>query len=504
MDLPRSRHRGVWREIDEVSGLAAQRRDRGLPRIPSRPYRSDRTVRRAHNPPEWCVQPRQSTRSEPIAAPFLDWWADRAQARLPDREPGRHVRRSPVDRSRAEKLDAARAPRPRLERRVLEPPGRKLARSGSGYRVERTAAALLPLQRIRPADLSSTTWARRPASGSPSTRSSRSSVSDTRMSSSRAVTGRGPGSLHHSRHPPRRCRSTRGRAGSIATLLVHAERGHGKTPPNPFAEGAAFERWLNEHVGPHEVTRYLRAFYNERPDVRAAFPDINGNDARLFVDWIRSEAATPERIDQRLVPRPPHPTRVNGVNVAGYFAAENGVGEAARLFLKAFEAVDVPSTVVPYRNTRSRQDIPVNDHDTRHIHDVNVLYSSTPINCPPFSPTLPSCVPKAGIGSVSGRGKWTCCPNGWRRRRCTSMRSGRTANTQPLRSARRRPGPCSRSHRRSQSRAVTASRAKSWVSRPRVSCSCTVRPRQRVRAKEPDRRVEASGELFRRRAALIC
>ncbi len=156
--------------------------------------------------------------------------------------------------------------------------------------------------------------------------------------------------------------------------LVRSERGHGKEPPNPFATRSpdAFERWLNDHVGPHEVTRYLRAFYDEREDVRAAFPDIDADDARLFVDWVRTEGGQYEGIPPRLVPRPASRPKIFGVNVAGYVAAENGVGEAARSIISVIEAAGVEATVFPYHNTPSRQEHPVVEHGST-THDLNVL-----------------------------------------------------------------------------------------------------------------------------------
>ena len=156
--------------------------------------------------------------------------------------------------------------------------------------------------------------------------------------------------------------------------LVKSEREGAAEPPNPFdtRRPDAFEDWLNEMTGPQEVTRYLRALYEEREDIRHAFPDIDGADARLFVDWVRETGAPHTGIPDRLVPRPLHPKEVAGVDISGYMSAENGVGEAARKVVKIFEMADVPHTVLSYRNTRSRQDVVVNDTDAA-LFDVKVL-----------------------------------------------------------------------------------------------------------------------------------
>src|SRR5688572_3050648 len=47
-----------------------------------------------------------------------------------------------------------------------------------------------------------------------------------------------------------------------------------------------------------------------------------------------------------------------GVNIAGYFRAELGVGEAARLLISAVEAAGLPYVTIPWDRTRSRQEHP--------------------------------------------------------------------------------------------------------------------------------------------------
>ncbi len=143
-------------------------------------------------------------------------------------------------------------------------------------------------------------------------------------------------------------------------------------PPNPFDAGDAFERWLNQSVGAQEITRYLRALYDERADLKVAFPDIDGVDARRFVDWVRTTGAVHERIPERLVPRPSTASVVGGVNLAGYLAAASGVGEAARRMADALRAGRVPTATITYRNTRSRQDA-VTASEAGPLHDVNLV-----------------------------------------------------------------------------------------------------------------------------------
>lgn len=154
--------------------------------------------------------------------------------------------------------------------------------------------------------------------------------------------------------------------------LIAAERERRSEPPNPFVDGTRFERWLNEIVGPQEITRYLRALYDENEELKAAFPDIDGTDARLYVDWVRTAGALHEKIPERLVPRPVVRGDIRGVNLAGYLTAENGVGEAARQLASAFDAAHLDVVLRPYDNTRSRQQIDV-ERTVETAHPVNIV-----------------------------------------------------------------------------------------------------------------------------------
>lgn len=152
-----------------------------------------------------------------------------------------------------------------------------------------------------------------------------------------------------------------------------SKQGSAKEPPSPFGpEGEeGFLNWLNEPVGKTSpvVTRYMLAVYNERKDVKKAFPDPAGADAGDFRDWylryghreldlpavllpvdVRSEAETGGDASV-LIPAAP-------VNVAGYFRAELGIGVAARALLTGLEAAGIPFNTIPFGATASRQSYP--------------------------------------------------------------------------------------------------------------------------------------------------
>src|SRR5215471_853946 len=153
------------------------------------------------------------------------------------------------------------------------------------------------------------------------------------------------------------------------SALVESEHGNGPEPPDPFDEArpGAFLAWLNspEESGPRRVSRYLYQIYRSRVDLQIHFRDIHGADAPRFLDWIRQDGVVQARIPQELLPerravessKRGEPLALEeGVNVAGYFKSELGIGEAARLMVRAVEAARIPySTITTDTGALSRQ-----------------------------------------------------------------------------------------------------------------------------------------------------
>lgn len=152
-------------------------------------------------------------------------------------------------------------------------------------------------------------------------------------------------------------------------------------PPDPFDrfDPDAFINWLNssdsEGFAP-QIPRYLFALYEERLDLRYAYPGLAHADAGRYLDWVMRYGATenhipPElcRFDQSLRRSPaddlaetagPGTLRrreplPDGLNVAGYFKAESGVGEMARLVLSGIEKSSTPCSTFAYQSRYSRQ-----------------------------------------------------------------------------------------------------------------------------------------------------
>lgn len=151
------------------------------------------------------------------------------------------------------------------------------------------------------------------------------------------------------------------------------KQGSAKEPPSPFGpEGEeGFLNWLNEPVGKTSamVTRYMLAVYDERKDVKKAFPDPRGADAGDFRDWYLRYGHRELDLPAVLLPfdaRSEIETRGDAsvlipaaaVNVAGYFRAELGIGVAARALLTGLEAAGIPFNTIPFGATASRQSYP--------------------------------------------------------------------------------------------------------------------------------------------------
>jgi glycosyltransferase involved in cell wall biosynthesis len=141
---------------------------------------------------------------------------------------------------------------------------------------------------------------------------------------------------------------------------------------SPFTlEGAKlFADWVNEQApgSPPGITRVLARVYQDRPDLRVLYPDLDGPGRAGLLRWaeeygrreiplLKSMTANPGDTNngsrrpgapQERKPISPGESATPlsqgpfGVNVVGYFRSEVGTGEAARQVVSALDAVQVP------------------------------------------------------------------------------------------------------------------------------------------------------------------
>lgn len=153
-----------------------------------------------------------------------------------------------------------------------------------------------------------------------------------------------------------------------------------KEPPSPFGpEGEqGFLDWLNEGVGRGGalVTRYMLAVYEDREDVRQAFPDPTGADAGGFRDWYVVFGHRELDLPAPLLPShvQPRAETVAAVNVVGYFRAELGIGAAARSLVEGLEAAEIPFNTICFDGTANRQSHPFVDRQSNAGRtDINIV-----------------------------------------------------------------------------------------------------------------------------------
>ena len=114
--------------------------------------------------------------------------------------------------------------------------------------------------------------------------------------------------------------------------------------PDPFdtAEAAAFADWLGSPSpadSETRISRYVRALYDERPDVAARFHDLSGPGRAELLTWVRDHGRENAEVLPEYAPRPVAPARPRpadlpvGVNLVGYLRAEDGIGNVARSVL---------------------------------------------------------------------------------------------------------------------------------------------------------------------------
>lgn len=165
--------------------------------------------------------------------------------------------------------------------------------------------------------------------------------------------------------------------------LQRFHRHNGPEPQSPFGPGGerTFLRWINQSVGNGAgiVTRYMTAIYRVRPDLAAAFPDFLNQDAPAFREWYLKHGRVELNLPDELLGDVDEgtelaiPARAN-ITVAGYFRAELGIGEAARLLIAGLEATRLPFTTVGYDRTVSRQEHPFQDRQAGGgITDINIV-----------------------------------------------------------------------------------------------------------------------------------
>ncbi len=156
---------------------------------------------------------------------------------------------------------------------------------------------------------------------------------------------------------------------AMAALMAEAlATGVIETPPSDERTWAEFWAFLNtpaDYGREHGITKYLDALWHSRDDLQEVYPDVRGEDTAGYAGWVwvYGQDLVPDELLPPLPAHVPSDARVGGyrvsagdrpetgeplwgVNVAGFFRAELGLGEAARLVISGLDAAHVPALPV--------------------------------------------------------------------------------------------------------------------------------------------------------------
>ncbi len=146
---------------------------------------------------------------------------------------------------------------------------------------------------------------------------------------------------------------------TMRTLLVEAIR-EGAVTRSPFTEVGRKELYEycnqpGDRGRSSGLTRLHMAIWEARADSKSGYPHIDGPDGAGFAGWLCRYGGEEEGLGPALLPPAPEllfrdanphvheQERRWGVNVAGFFTAELGVGEAARLLIAGLDAAEIPA-----------------------------------------------------------------------------------------------------------------------------------------------------------------
>ncbi len=151
------------------------------------------------------------------------------------------------------------------------------------------------------------------------------------------------------------------------------------------------------------VNRYGKAVWESRPDLRQAFPDIEGRDAAAFKRWLReaeselggADRPAPAASNGAVAASRPAPRMEHGVNVVGYLSSERGVGEIARQIYAALRVGGGAASAI---------DTPTDPGELAQGLDVDAAEAPFDVNLICVNADmLPAVVAAAGPGLLEGR-----------------------------------------------------------------------------------------------------
>ncbi|OFW05484.1 MAG: hypothetical protein A3H96_12280 [Acidobacteria bacterium RIFCSPLOWO2_02_FULL_67_36] len=173
---------------------------------------------------------------------------------------------------------------------------------------------------------------------------------------------------------------------------------------DPFQTGkpGSYFNWLNEPIDDRSdpfgtITRFWRAVYDQRPDVRQTYPDLCGADREAFITWTEQFGIREHGVAERFLVHPSRPAprlrsvqlrtceSTLGVNLAGRFASEKGIGEAARSLERGLAAAGIAYVLNNYEDPlSSNEERTLTGFSNASPYPVNLLCAD-PVAMPAFT-----------------------------------------------------------------------------------------------------------------------
>ncbi len=168
------------------------------------------------------------------------------------------------------------------------------------------------------------------------------------------------------------------------TAVIEAEELQAEYPPAPSDEDddAGILGWFQEPVRAGTwVNRMVYAVWQGRHDLQIAFPDPLNRDQQALLDWCLTSGVQESGLSASLLPtgelvrddhEPVTRSDIPGVNLAGYFQTETGVGQIGRLLVAAVKATGLPYSTLRVTRTTSRQQADFDDSSSPVRYPINI------------------------------------------------------------------------------------------------------------------------------------
>ncbi|MEO6502048.1 MAG: glycosyltransferase family 4 protein [Jatrophihabitantaceae bacterium] len=190
------------------------------------------------------------------------------------------------------------------------------------------------------------------------------------------------------------------------SAVVEAELAGNPYPPAPFnGDDAEVLAWFSAPVAEGSwVNRLVQSLWQSRSDLQLAFPDIFGADQAPLLAWCLTSGVREAGLSAALLPTealgasdalPVTSSDVLGVNLAGYFRTETGVGQIGRLLADVVRATGLPHVTVTSARSLSRQQASF----TEEVSEVRYPITIASINADQF----PLWANEAGSSMLAGR-----------------------------------------------------------------------------------------------------